>query len=176
MTPSRDWNDRFPMERLLWTLDVVHREGHHLLYSWNSLFAQDRQTDEDWVKTLDDHPEEAIYLEAFVSRFGRMQDTIAHKLLPRWLEALAESPGSQIEMLNRAERLGVIESTENWLMARKLRNRLIHEYMRDPGDFAAALDEARKAALILTETYNRLRDDLPRRLSVSEDDLPPSLP
>jgi hypothetical protein len=56
-----------------------------------------------------------------------MQDTIAHKLLPRWLEALVESPGSQIEMLNRAERLGAIESTENWLMARKLRNRLIHE-------------------------------------------------
>lgn len=115
------------MERLLWTLDVVYREGHHFLYSWDSLFAQERKPDESWVNTLDDYPEEAVYLEAFVSRFGRMQDTIAHKLLPRWLEALVESPGSQIEMLNRAERLGAIESTENWLMARKLRNRLIHE-------------------------------------------------
>jgi hypothetical protein len=48
--------------------------------------------------------------------------------------------------------------------------------LRDPGDFAAALEEARKAALILTETCNRLRNDLPRRLTVNEGKLPPTLP
>ncbi len=61
----------------------------------------------DGVTAGDRHPELAKRLEAFVSRCGRMQDTIADKLLPRWLLAMAETPGSQIAVLNRAERLGV---------------------------------------------------------------------
>jgi uncharacterized protein YutE (UPF0331/DUF86 family) len=51
--------------------------------------------------------------------------------------AQAESPGSLIETLHRAEQLGVIDSAASWLEARKLRNRLIHEYMTDPAEFAA---------------------------------------
>jgi hypothetical protein len=47
MTPAGDRHDELPMERLLWTLDVVYREGHHFLYSWDSLFAQERKPDED---------------------------------------------------------------------------------------------------------------------------------
>lgn len=64
---------------------------------------------------------------------------MADKLLPRWLLALAERPGSQIEVLNRAERLGVLEDVTAWLEARQLRNRLIHEYMTDSEAFAADL-------------------------------------
>ena len=76
---------------------------------------------------MENNPEIVESLEAFVSRFGRMQDTIADKLLPRWLLILAETPGSQIETLNRAERLDVPSNVENWLAARKLRNKLVHE-------------------------------------------------
>lgn len=83
----------------------------------------------EWVSNLEQNPLCAEQLEAYMSRFGRMQDTMADKLLPRWLLALAEAPGSQIETLNRAERLGVLSSTEKWLQARNLRNRLVHEYM-----------------------------------------------
>jgi len=90
------------------------------------------------VRQLDAHPELAERLETFVSRFGRMQHTIADKLLPRWLQALAETPGSQIETLNRAERLGVLASTEQWLEARKLRNHWVHEYMDDANASAAS--------------------------------------
>ena len=71
-----------------------------------------------------------------MSRYGRLQDTIADKLLPRWLRALAERPGSQIEVLNRAEQLGVLEDVSQWLEARQLRNTLIHEYMEDSATFA----------------------------------------
>lgn len=113
-------------QRFLTTLRIVQREGEHLRYSWHRLF--DQTIDTEWVVSLDRDPERAERLEAFVSRFGRLQDTIATKLLPRWLMALAEEPGSQIETLNRAERLGVLESADRWLEARQLRNRLIHEY------------------------------------------------
>jgi hypothetical protein len=84
-----------------------------LIYSWSRLYNQ--TIDVDWVNNLDNHADCAEQMETFVSRFGRMQDTMSDKLFPRWLLALAETPGSQIETLNRAERLGGLERTEQWL-------------------------------------------------------------
>ena len=114
-------------------------------------------------------------LEAFVSRFGRMQDTIAARLLPRWLTALAETPGSQIETLNRAERLNVVESVEDWLTARQLRNRLVHEYMEKPDAFAEDLMLAREYTGLLLGTFNNLRDFAAHRMGVDDTRLPPQL-
>ena len=59
-----------------------------MAYSWGRLYSQ--QIDVAWVLGLESAPELAEMLEAFTSRFGRMQDTIAGKLLPRWRLALAE--------------------------------------------------------------------------------------
>lgn len=160
-------------ERFLLTLEVVSREGRHLAYSWGRLGAE--PVDADWVSRLDRMPELAERLEAFTSRYGRMQDTIAEKLLPRWLLALAERPGSQIETLNRAERLGVIESVEQWLEARKLRNRLVHEYMDDPAAFAADLHLAQGYAPMLMETFNRVRAYATERMGIEATRLPDSL-
>ncbi|MGE4533535.1 hypothetical protein [Halomonas sp.] len=155
-----------PIERFLWTLDIVQREGNHLAYSWRTLFEAGQSPSSEWVATLDQRPEDAIRLEAFVSRYSRMQDTIADKLIPRWLQSLAERVGSQIENLNRAERLGVLESTEAWLAARKLRNQLVHEYMQEPDAFAEALQEARNYALMLMATYNHIRAYAGERMSL----------
>ncbi|RYU56646.1 hypothetical protein EWI61_14450 [Methylolobus aquaticus] len=154
-----------PVDRFRQTLEFVGREAKHLEFSQGRLFQHD--IDAAWVQSLEQYPELGERLEAFVSRFGRMQDTIADKLLPRWLLALAETPGSLIEVLNRAERLGVVESTERWLQARKLRNRLIHEYMVDPAAFAADLHLAREFTDMLLKTYARIREFAEARMQQS---------
>lgn len=163
-----------PLERFLSTLDIVHREGTHLLWSLQRLFGAGAPN-ADWVRALESRPEDAERLEAFVSRFGRMQDTIGDKLLPRWLAALSERPASMIENLRRAERLGVLDSAETWVAARNLRNRLVHEYQTDAETFAQDLRLASDAALMLLHTYDRLRQDAHRRLGVPADRLPPAL-
>lgn len=162
-----------PLSRFLHTLQIVQREGRQLLWSRSRLFGT--PIDEAWVLALDTDPEQAETLEAFVSRYGRMQDTIADKLLPRWLTALAERPGSQIETLNRAERLGVLDDTTKWLEARQLRNRLIHEYMTDAASFATDIALAREYSLMLVETYNRLRLDVMSRLGLQAAQMPEAL-
>lgn len=156
--------------RFLQTLAIVSREGFHLAYSRQHLYMQ--SIDATWVEGLEQDQELAEKLEAFVSRFGRMQDTITDKLLPRWLIALAETPGSLIETLNRAERLGVMEDVERWLEARKLRNRLVHEYMEDPEQFAEDLLLAREYSDILFDVFNRLREYAVTRMEISENLLP----
>jgi len=104
-----------------------------------------------------------------------MQDTMADKLFPRWLLALAETPGSQIETLNSAERLGVLTSTEQWLEARNLRNRLVLEYMTEPEKFAEDLALAKEYSLVLLDTFNRLRQDAIARMGHKAENLPEAL-
>ncbi len=169
MTPSA----APPADRFVATLAIVAHEGEHLAYSLERLFSE--RIDADWVRGLEKRPEIAERLEAFVSRFGRMQDTIAGKLLPRWLAALAEEPGSQIETLNRAERLGVLDNVDEWLEARALRNRLVHEYMEDEASFAEDLRLAQRYAELLLATYGRVRRYASERMDLSEESLPASL-
>ena len=157
-------------QRFLATLDVVAREARHLDWSLRRLDGE--TIDAQWVSALESRPETAERLEAFVSRFGRLQDTIGDKLLPRWLTALAERPASLIENLQRAERLGVIDSAEQWLATRALRNRLVHEYMSDPEAFARALIMAQAQCAMLVQTYGRFRQEAQLRLGVPGDQLP----
>ena len=67
-------------------------------------------------------------VEAFVSRFGRLQDNIGDKLMPALLAYLQEPIRPVGEMLAYAEKLGWLDSMDDWLRTRKLRNQLIHDY------------------------------------------------
>ncbi len=166
-------NGLLPVDRFLATLEIVYREGQHLQYSLEQINNQ--SVSADWVESLEQYPQKAEQLEAFISRFGRMQDTMADMLLPRWLHALAERSGSQIEVLNRAERLGVVSSTEQWLEARTLRNRLVHEYMEDPALFAEDIHLALDLSSILFDAYAQVREYAASYMEVNRSTLPDSL-
>lgn len=140
--------------RFLTLLDIVRREGEHLLKTDSRLF--DRPIDVQWVARLADDEDLAERLDAFVARFGRMQDTLGDKLLPSLLRLMAERPGSMLDNLNRAEQLGLLPSVIDWLDARNLRNRLVHEYMTDPEEFALALQKAHALIPLLVATYNAI--------------------
>lgn len=69
-------------QTVLLSLDLALKEAEHLRYSQSTLFAL--PIDLDWVKSLGNYPEVAEKVEAFVSRFGRLQDHLGDKLLPRF--------------------------------------------------------------------------------------------
>ena len=143
-------------ERLRFLLDTVGKEQKHLLLTTERLFAE--TIDADWVASLEERPDVAERLDAFVARFGRMQDTIGEKLIPAVMTHLLETPGSNLDNLNRMEKLGLLPSVDEWVEAHNLRNRLIHEYMDEPGTFAGALNRARELVTVLTTTYRNLTD------------------
>jgi hypothetical protein len=60
--------------RFLATLEIARRELAVLDYSREKIFLA--SIDTDWVKRLAHDMEAAETLEAFVSRFGRFQDTV----------------------------------------------------------------------------------------------------
>lgn len=128
---------------------VTDKEARHLKMTTDRIRAL--VPDIAWVEALDDNVEGGEMLDAFVSRFGRLQDTLGDKLLPALLNASLEQTGSQLDNLLRAEKLGWIDSTERWIEIRSLRNRLVHEYM----DSALDLLQALLAALESVELLNR---------------------
>ena len=102
-------------------------------------------------------PEGRDRLEAFAARFSRVQDGIVDKLLPSFLAASGERTGSVLDNLRRAERLDLLEAPERWLAMRALRNRLVHEYVEDPAELAAALTRAHEMTRVLFAGANAIR-------------------
>lgn len=124
-------------ERLAFLARVTEKECVHLLQTDTRLFGNLFTVEEAQRIELD--PILAERLDAFVSRFGRLQDTVGDKLLPALLVSMAEKPGAAIDNLDRAEKLGLIESAEAWMEMRRLRNQMVHEYIEDLAVLASAL-------------------------------------
>jgi len=101
---------------------------------------------------LDKKPDLAERIDAFVARFGRLQDHLGDKLTPELLRQMLEVPRSAIDNLNRMEKLGLLSSMLDWVEALNLRNRLVHEYVEDHEEFASAINRAISLVPLLVET------------------------
>lgn len=150
-------------ERLLFLARIVKREIKHLRITDQRLF--DTPLTLDMVSHLDDNEALAETIETFVSRFGRLQDTVGDKLLPHLLAYLGERPGTAVDNLDRAERLRWIESSDSWLETRKLRNRMVHEYIEDPAVLLDALHSGHKFIPDLIYAANRMLAEIETRMA-----------
>ena len=135
--------------RLRFLADTVIAEAEHLQTTDGRLFAVAMTPER--AASLRTDIDLAERTDAFVARLGRLQDTVADKLLPALLDWLAEPVGPAIDNLNKAERLGWIGSVDAWIEVRRLRNRMIHEYVRDPAELASALRAAHAAVPLLAD-------------------------
>ena len=124
-------------ERLQFLARVTEKECQYLQETDTRLFADPATVDGLRIARIE--PVVGERLDAFVGRFGRLQDNLGDKLLPQLLDAMAEKTGAAIENLDRAEKLGWIESADVWLEMRKLRNQMVHEYIEDMNILISAL-------------------------------------
>lgn len=113
------------------------------------------------LDTDDDLSERVV---AFAGRFGRPQDALSDKLRPAYFALAGEPLRPVVEMLDRAERLGLIESADEFLAARKLRNRLVHEDVEDRNELAANLRAAHAFLPQLTSALDNFAHAIGRLL------------
>ncbi len=107
------------------TTDDLRKSLAHLNYSFGKVQKMDLGTS-DWTE------EELEVLESFSSRFARSSDHFVSRYLR--LIALESDPafrGTLIDLLNFAEKQGLIESAKDWYRIRELRNVAAHEYSTD---------------------------------------------
>ena len=143
--------------RLAFLLETVALEATYLQASDQSIFALPFTTAR--AAGLRADAALAERLDAFSARFARLQDTAGDKLLPALLTCIGEPVGSALDNLDRAARLGLLaQPSEVWIAARALRNRMVHEYIRDPVQLADALTEAHHAVPMLVQFAQACHD------------------
>ncbi|PHS25294.1 MAG: hypothetical protein COA83_06010 [Methylophaga sp.] len=148
-------------ERLKFLRRVVDKEIHHLNYSAQKIFNKPFTVER--AKQLNADEELAEQLEAFTSRFCRLQDTLGDKLLPAWLDILEEKSTVAIDNLDKAEKIGVLPSVDLWLELRQLRNQMIHDYIEDLTILVDALQTAYKNLGFIVGVANAINADLESR-------------
>ena len=85
-------------------------------------------------------------IDTFIFRFMKLQDYMGYKLFKSSLIETGDyrDDMSFIDMLDKLEKLKIIDSAENWIKLRKLRNKLAHEYPDELEEILADIKEALK--------------------------------
>ncbi|MGZ8189998.1 MAG: hypothetical protein ACXWTS_02065 [Methylococcaceae bacterium] len=98
-------------------------------------------------------------LDQFSTRFGKLQDLMGAKLFPAVLE-LTKEPGELkafIDKLYQLEKIGAIESAEDWLLMREARNIFSHDYPDDQELQAALLNKLYEMATRLLAVLSGIK-------------------
>ena len=149
------------MERLRFLVRIVRKQIKLLHRSDQTLFSLIQKP---WsLAELESDDLLANAVETFVARFGRLQDILGDKLLPRLLKALGENPSSFADNLDLAEKLGWMESVSDWLGVRALRNQMIQEYLEDLHILKIALEKPQAFVPKLIQVANNLIQEINRR-------------
>lgn len=140
---------------------ALHRQRLHQAWLEASEFEAFKQTQpaplsNDEVRTLDQ----------LVFRFGRLQDAIGTRLLPALLQLTQEWRDNEpfIDKLNRAEKLGMLPSAEQWQLLRELRNQTAHEYPAQPELVLANLNRLVAHVPMLEQAHAQLAQVAQQRI------------
>jgi hypothetical protein len=103
---------------------------------------------------LDD--ENVSFVDQFIYRFFKLQDLMGNRLFKLILDLVAEpiEGKSFIDILNRLEKLGLIDSVEAWLELRELRNELAHEYPSSLNERLQGINQLVQKAEVLARILN----------------------
>lgn len=153
-------------ERLVFLCRIVRKEIAHLEITFGRLFPGGQPLMPAQVQALLETPELSERLDAFVARFSRLQDTVGDKLLPALLVLSGESIGPSLDCLNKAEKFGWLESVDEWVGYRALRNQMIHEYIEDVHVLTNALNGGRSFVPRLVQTSIRILQETEQRMRV----------
>jgi hypothetical protein len=148
-------------QRINFLVRVTEKECRYLVSTESRLFSEPF-TLSDAAKLAHDQ-DLAERVEAFVGRFARLQDILGDKLLPLLLTALGEKATSARDNLDKAEKLGLIASADDWMTIRQLRNQMIHEYVEDPSILISALNTANAFVPLMTAAANNMHIEVERR-------------
>ena len=101
-------------------------------------------------------------VDTFIYRFIKLQDVMGERLFKSFLNDIGEYRDnmSLFDILDKLEKLELIKNSDDWLMYRKLRNQLTHEYPNNADDIIdgikIAMDSFFEIEIILDNIENYL--------------------
>jgi len=108
--------------------------------------------------------EELSYIDQMSYRFGKLQETMG-KILRNLLIVLGEDVSSSpfIDVLNTAEKIGLIDSAQEWMALRELRNILTHEYSEKVEEIIEGINKLYEISYRLLKIYEELLNYIKNR-------------
>ncbi len=102
---------------------------------------------------------EVTHIDQYLFRFSKLQDAMGEKLFKTLLIFLDEEVEGKafMDLLNRLEKLSLLESAERWRELRNIRNSLSHQYDNDPAYMCIALNSVFEAKESIESIYLRLK-------------------
>lgn len=102
----------------------------------NNLLKETNIYDQFTFNTL--KPEKRAILDAYLKRFASIQDFLGAKIFSLLLEIAGINNSKMSEVLSNIEKENIIDSLENWIELREVRNELEHDY---PEELEEALED-----------------------------------
>ena len=98
-------------------------------------------------------------IDQYLFRFAKLQDTLGDKLFRLILEAYEpiDEIYPFIDLLNKLEKLGFINSAKEWMNLRKIRNEISHQYDDEPEEMCQAINNIMNHKEIIKEIYLRVK-------------------
>ena len=105
-------------------------------------------------------------LDQFAYRFTRLHDDMGNILLPAILKNMAEDTHSMaaIDRFNRLEQLKWLQSSEEWLELRRVRNEFTQNYPEHSSERSSKLREAIRVAHRLLEIFEEISSRIQREI------------
>lgn len=133
-------------------IEQCSKHAQRLDYAYNQIAFLLPLAADDIARLKD---EEISYLDQFIFRFSKLQDTLGHKLFPIVLVYLGEEVHNKpfIDIFNRLEQLNIIEDYSLWQELRIVRNEIAHEYNEDQQELAEKLNKLMNSRLLLKKYF-----------------------
>lgn len=104
--------------------------------------------------------DEIALIDQYLFRFAKLQDATGQRLFREAMMVLDEDTEKMafVDILNRLEKLGRLESADTWRRLRKIRDHVSHECGDNPEYIAAALNAVFDARKPLFELLQNVAD------------------
>ena len=112
-------------------------------------------------------------LDAFRVRYCDLQDSLGNKTFRSILMLEEEIPGSNLDMLNKMEKRGIIKTFEAWKLLRYVRNLFSYDYPETDDQKAETLNIAYSNTLSLLKVADNVIKYMEDKLNFPMKNFPP---
>lgn len=154
-------------DRLSTRMAICELHFHRMMFAKNSLSSLFPLSVETYRELTD---EQISYTDQLIYRFSKLQDAIGNKLFPLILEGLQEDIENLpfIDILSKIEKLGLIDSSDQWLILREIRNVVTHEYPFQMDQLIEGLNQINEQTTVLVKIWNSLKNYSKQRFGIGE--------
>ncbi|MGC8555355.1 MAG: hypothetical protein ACP5NA_07725 [Candidatus Acidulodesulfobacterium sp.] len=110
--------------------------------------------------------EEIGYIDQFIFRFSKLQDSMGKRLFPLVLIIVGEDieDMSFSDILNRLEKIKAIDSANDWKKLREIRNEISHEYSSEIYLVVEGINKFYLAAPYIVSIYSGIKKYLKKHI------------